>query len=304
MSNNLKPIRNVRAFNRFYTNILGLLNQHILESCYSLTEARVMFELSSRQQCTANLLAAQLGIDRSYMSRIMKKLERSGIITKVQSPEDKRVNFINLTEKGRETTAGLIQKSDRQIADLLAPLSPAQHSKLIEAMQAIKEILAVSIQPATIRIFTPKDIDYVISRHCSLYEKEYGLTGDFKKYVELGVSHFAKPYDENRECLLIAESQGKPAGSIAIVKIDNTTAQLRYFLLEPEMRGKGLGDKLVSLSVNFCREKGYKNVYLETVSVLTTARHLYQKHGFTLSSARANGSWGDPVTEERWELSV
>lgn len=304
MSNNLETIRHVRAFNRFYTNILGLLNQHILESCYSLTEARVMFELRSRQQCTANVLAAQLGIDRSYLSRIMKKLECSGIITKVQSPEDNRVNFITLTEKGQEIINGLIQKSDRQIADLLEPLSPAQHSKLIEAMQAIKEILAVSILPATIRNFTPKDIDYVISRHCSLYEKEYGLTEDFQKYVELGVSHFTKPYDESRECLLIAESQGKPVGSIAIVKIDDITAQLRYFLLEPEMRSKGLGDKLVSLAVTFCREKGYKNVYLETISVLKTARHLYQKHGFTLTCTYENVSWGNPVIEERWDLSL
>lgn len=304
MPDNLETIQSVRRFNRFYTNILGLLNQHILASSYSLTEARVLFEINRREQCTANALATQLGIDRSYMSRIMKKLELSGIITRMQSTEDNRINFITLTEKGTKTITDLIKKSDEQIAVLLEPLTPAQQTDLIKAMRTIKDIISNSDIPVTVRQFTADDIAYVISRHCSLYETEYGLTNDFKRYVHSGVNHFVKPYDETRECLWIAEHKGKPAGSIAIVKVNAATAQLRYFLLEPEMRGRGLGDKLVSLAINFCREKGYKQVYLETISMLKTARHLYKKHGFTLTSTHKNSSWGKTVTEERWDLTL
>lgn len=304
MENNLNTIQKIRSFNRFYTNILGLLDQHILGSGYSLTEARVLFEINKRNQCTANVLAADLGIDRSYMSRIIKKFEKYEIIARVQSPEDNRVNFITLTTKGQNTIAELIQKSDEQIAALILPLAQDQHTQLTGAMQTIQNILSDSIMPVTIRNFTADDITYVISRHCSLYETEYGLTDNFRQYVDKGVKHFASEYDKNRESMWIAESAGKPAGSIAIVKTTEDTAQLRYFLLEPHMRGQGLGHKLVSLAINFCREKDYKQVFLETISTLTTARYIYKQHGFTLTTTHENSSWGQVVTEERWDLEL
>lgn len=304
MQADLESVRKIRSFNRFYTNILGLLNQHILGSSYSLTEARVILEISKINHCTANLLATRLLIDRSYMSRIIKHLEKDEVITKIQSPTDNRVKFITLTAKGENTITQLNQKSDEQIAALIQPLSQDQQSKLTAAMKAIQTIIADSVDPVTIRNFAAEDIHYVISRHCSLYEKEYGLTGSFCDYVDAGVRQFAEHYDANWECMLIAETEKKPVGSIAIVKTTDTTAQLRYFLLEPAMRGRGLGNRLVNTTITFCREKGYKHIFLETISALTTARHIYKSHGFTLTSSHENFSWGEAVMEERWDLKL
>lgn len=304
MQNHSDSINKIRSFNRFYTNILGLLNQHILESKYSLTEVRVMLEISKINHCTANALASQLNIDRSYMSRIIKNLEKSELITKAQSKKDNRIKFITLTEKGSETINKLSKRSDKQITSLIQPLDQNQLTKLTEAMGIIKNILSDSVNPIIIRNFNAEDINYVISRHRILYEEEYGLTSVFSDYVKKVVTHFAKYYDQNSECMLIAEIEKKPVGSIAIAKSDNSTAQLRYFLIEPEIRGRGLGHRLVKIALDFCREKGYKHVFLETISSLKAARHIYKNHGFTLTSSHENPSWGNNVLEERWDLHI
>lgn len=304
MNNNLDSINKIRSFNRFYTNILGLLNHHILGSGYSLTEVRVMLEISKINHCTANALATQLDIDRSYMSRIIKNLEKNELITKAQSKKDNRVIFITLTVKGNETITSLSKKSDEQIASLIHPLDQNQLAKVTEAMEIIKTIIADSVNPIIIRNFIPGDINYVISRHRVLYEEEYGLTSIFSDYVDKGVHHFAENYDKNCECMLIAEVEKKLVGSIVIAKSDDSIAQLRYFLIEPKMRGRGLGHRLVKMALDFCREKGYKHVFLETISSLITARHIYKSHGFTLTSSRKNLTWGENVLEERWDLDL
>lgn len=304
MQNNLDCIHKIRSFNRFYTNILGLLNQHILESGYALTEARVLLEISKITHCTSNALAARLNIDRSYMSRIIKVLEKNELITKVQSKKDNRINLITLTLKGNETIASLNQKSDEHIASLIQPLDENQLIKVTEAMKIIKNIISDRVNPIIIRNFIASDIDYILSRHCVLYEEEYGLNSVFRDYVDKGLHHFAKHYDINYECMLIAEIENKPIGSVVIVKSDNSTAQLRYFLIEPEIRGRGLGHRLVTMALDFCREKGYKHVFLETFSLLKTARHIYKSHGFTLTSSHENPTWGENILEERWDLDL
>lgn len=157
----------------------------------------------------------------------------------------------------------------------------------------------------TIRDFVEDDIDYVISRHQNFYKEQYGFSSVFCSYVEKGVHHFAQHYDSKNECMLIPEMNGKPVGSIVIVKANDETAQLRYFLLEPETRGKGLGNKLVDTALDFCREKGYKHVFLETVSFLETARHIYSSKGFTLTQSHENTLWAkDILEEERWDLDL
>jgi DNA-binding MarR family transcriptional regulator/GNAT superfamily N-acetyltransferase len=304
MKKTVDSIHKIRSFNRFYTNILGLLNQHILESGYSLTEVRVMLEISKINHCTANALATQLNIDRSYMSRIIKNLERNELITRVQSTKDNRVNFITLTMKGTETITNLNKKSNEQIFSLIQPLDQNQLANVTEAMEIIKNILSNNSNSIVIRNFIVEDIHYVISRHRVLYKEEYGLTPVFSDYVDKGVHHFAKHYDKNCECMLIAEIEKKPIGSIVIVKSDNSIAQLRYFLIEPEIRGRGLGHRLVKLALDFCREKGYKHVFLETISSLKTARHIYKSHGFSLTTCHENPTWGKNVLEERWDLDL
>lgn len=304
MDKDLGAIAQIRSFNRFYTKVLGLLDQHILDSGYSLTEVRVLLEISNVEDCTANTLVNQLEIDRSYMSRIIKHLEQDELITKVKSDRDNRVNYIALTEKGRQTMDVLNKKSDEQIADLIQPLNPNEVSTVLEAMKIVKNRISEVIHPISIRNFVAEDIDYVISRHRILYGEEYGLSSIFGDYVEKGVHHFAQHFDCEKECMLVPEMDGQPVGSIVIVKADDETAQLRYFLIEPEIRGRGIGHKLVDTALDFCREKGYKHIFLETISFLETARHIYASKGFKLTHSHANPTWGKNVLEERWDLNL
>jgi Transcriptional regulators len=299
---NQTAIDQIRNFNRFYTNVLGLLDKHILDSGYSLTEVRVLLEISKVKNCTANTLVNQLVIDRSYMSRIIKHLEQDELITKVQSNQDNRVNFITITEKGRQTIRVLNKKSDEQIQSLFQQLSPDEFIKVLDSMKIIRDGISKTISPITIRNFVADDINYVISRHQILYEQEYGLSAIFGDYVAEGVNHFAQNYNSEMECLLIPEINGQPVGSIVIVRAEEETAQLRYFLLEPENRGRGLGHKLVDMALDFCRKKGYKRVFLETINFLETARHIYASKGFELTKTHKNPNWGEDVLEERWDL--
>lgn len=304
MNNKLDATSQIRSFNRFYTNVLGLLDQHILDSGYSLTEVRVLLEISKFKHCTANILVNQLKIDRSYMSRIIKHLEQDELITRVQSEQDNRVNFILLTKKGSDTIDVLNKKSDEQIADLIQPLNPTEVSKVLDAMEIIKNRISEIINPITLRNFVEDDIDYVISRHRILYEEEYALSPIFGDYVEKGVHNFAEHYDREKECMIIPEMNGNPVGSIVIAKANDETAQLRYFLLEPETRGHGLGHKLVDITLDFCREKGYKHVFLETISCLETARHIYYSKGFRITQSHKNPTWGKDILEEHWNLNL
>lgn len=304
MDNKIDAISQIRSFNRFYTNVLGLLDQHILDSGYSLTEVRVLLEISKINHCTANTLVNQLEIDRSYMSRIIKRLDKDELITKVQSEQDNRVNFITLTQKGKETINLLNKKSDEQITSLIKHLNQSEVSKVLDAMKIIKSRISEVVNPITIRNFVSDDIDYVISRHQILYEEEYKLSPVFGDYVEKGLHHFAQCYDKEKEYMLIPEMNGHPVGSIVIAKVDDKTAQLRYFLLEPETRGRGLGHKLVDMALFFCREKGYKHVFLETISALETARHIYASKGFRITQSHKNPTWGKDILEERWDLDL
>jgi DNA-binding MarR family transcriptional regulator/GNAT superfamily N-acetyltransferase len=299
--NNLN-IEQIRDFNRFYTNILGLLNAHILDSSYTLTEVRILLEIKKTVDCTANILISRLSVDRGYMSRIIKRFENNGLIIKENALTDNRISYLRLTPKGKEILSVLEDKSDNQVRDLIHHLSESDQRKLIKSMQHIKNTLLNGLSPISIRAFKPKDIEYIVDRHRVLYEAEFGFTSEFGDYVEEYVKKFIEHKDENYETIWIAEEKGEPVGVIAIVKVDDITAQLRWFLIEPEVRGRGLGHKLIEESINFCKEKGYKHIFLWTVNILEPARHLYKEHGFSLTECKEHVLWGHHLTEERWDL--
>ena len=299
-----ETISKVRSFNRFYTNVLGLLDRHILDSGYSLTEVRVLYEISKINRCSANDLAGLLNIDRSYMSRLLKRFERDELILKSASPRDNRVSFIVLTEKGKQLIDKLNAKSDEQIGNLLTALDEKALNELQDAVEIMRSKISDAMNRVKIRPFQESDIEYVISRHKVLYDEEYSLSPVFAEYVDKIVRAFAKEYDPEKECMLIPEMHGQPVGSVAIVKINDDTAQFRYYLLEPQVRGKGVGHKLIDMALDFCREKGYKHVFLTTISALKAARHLYASKGFRLTQSAPRPDWGRDVVEERWDLEL
>lgn len=298
-------VSEIRSFSRFYTNILGLLNQSILDSPYSLTEVRILLEISRVEDCTANTLIDRLNIDRGYMSRILNRFKLNDLITKENSTVDGRMVFLKLTPKGKQILSVLEEKSNNQIRKLINPLTQGEREQLTSAMKYVKDSLSSGEKSLEVRTYKPEDIEFIIKRHRQLYEDEYEFSSEFGDYVEKYVMEFDKYHDEIRENIWIAEVSGKPVGVIAIVKVDEFTAQLRWFLIEPEMRSKGLGHRLLQLAIDFCKEKNYKNVLLWTVDKLVTARHLYSSYGFTLKASEENRTWtSDVIKEELWDLSL
>lgn len=298
-------ITEIRGFNRFYTNILGLLDKHILNSGYSLTEARVLFEISKTRQCTANQLCSALDVDRSYMSRMIKRFEKNGLLSRHTSTIDNRSIEIQLTEQGMEVFHDLNDRSNTQIEELIARLEEEDCEKLIDAMRTIKKYLSIATNDIKIRPYQEQDLSYVIDRQLSLYESERHFTTEtWKHYLTQGVISLVEKFDAEKDCMFILECNGNPAGCIAITHTEDAVAQLRYFFLEPELRGLGAGTRLLNTALDFCREKKYSHAFLWTVSAQESARALYKKAGFRITETCANENWGVPVLEERWDLNL
>lgn len=298
-------VTEIRGFNRFYTNILGLLDQHIIDSGYSLTEARILFEISKTETCTANQLCSVLDIDRSYMSKIINKFEKKELISRQVSNTDNRNIEIHMTEEGMAVFHDLNNRANKQIEDLISKLESEDCEKLINSIRIIKKYFTKATKDLKIRPYQEQDIAYVIDRQLSLYESERQFTTEiWKKYLTQGVLSLIEKFDPEKDCMLILECDGNASGCIAITHTENHVAQLRYFFLEPELRGLGAGTSLLNAALEFCRQKKYSHVFLWTVSAQESARTLYKNAGFKITETNENNDWGSPVLEEKWDLNL
>lgn len=295
-------IADIQGFNKVYQNLLKQIDSAILETGYTLTEKEVLLEISKTERCTANILIQQLHIDRSYMSRMIAKFEKYGLIEKTQSQTDSRIRYIRLTESGRKEINRLSDIQSSHIGAIFNKLSEEDQQIVWQSMVLIRNKLSEANDIITIRPFTQSDIEYVISRHKTLYYAERHLSGTFSAYVDEIVYRFVNNFDPKTDCLNILECNGIPAGSVAIAKADTETAQLRFFMLEPEMRQRGYGNRLMDMALDFCREKGYKKVFLLTITAQVVARHVYETHKFHKVASYDKSEWGEGVIEERWEL--
>jgi len=297
-------IADIQGFNKVYQNLLKQIDTAILKTGYTLTEKDVLLEISKTERCTANILIQQLGIDRSYMSRMIAKFEKHGLIEKTQSQTDSRIWYIRLTETGRKEINRLSDIQSNHIGAIFNKLSEEDQQMVWQAMVTIRNKLSDANDVITIRPFIQSDIEYIISRHKTLYYAERHLSGTFSSYVDEIVYRFVHHFNPQTDCLKILECNGVPAGSIAIAKADDATAQLRFFMLEPEMRQRGYGNRLMDMALHFCREKGYKKVFLLSITAQVIARHVYETHGFYKVASYDKSEWGDGVVEERWELDI
>lgn len=298
-------VTEIRGFNRFYTNILGLLDQHIIDSGYSLTEARILFEISKTDICTANQLCSILDIERSYMSKIINKFEKKELISRSKCGADNRNIEIQITEKGMAVFHELNGRANKQIEDLLAKLNAEDQEKLLDGIRTVKKYFTKATKNIKIRPYQEQDIAYVINRQLSLYEAERQFTTEvWKNYLTQGVISLVEKFNPAKDCMLILECDGNASGCIAITHVEERVAQLRYFFLEPELRGLGAGTSLLNTALDFCREKKYSHVFLWTVSAQESARKLYKNAGFRLSETSQNDSWGSSVLEEKWDLDL
>ncbi|MCK4379885.1 MAG: bifunctional helix-turn-helix transcriptional regulator/GNAT family N-acetyltransferase [Candidatus Lokiarchaeota archaeon] len=298
-------IGKIRSFNRFYTNLLGLLDKTLLKSAYSLTDVRILFELNHLSTSTASEIVKLLNLDPAYLSRILSSFEEKNLILKECSSKDMRKRLLSLTSTGKDLISELQERASEQIIMLLSNLTDEDQNKLVNSMEVIERILKREPEKSefySIRSHKPGDIGYITYRHGVIYANEYQLDKTFEAYVAKHMAEFIENYDPDKDHLWIVEKGTEIVGSIAIVKEDNKTAQLRWLLVEPHIRNKGIGTKLMHEAISFSKSQGYQKIILGTFSDLKIARKLYSKNGFQLIESKNHHIWGQDLTEEQWEM--
>jgi DNA-binding MarR family transcriptional regulator/GNAT superfamily N-acetyltransferase len=297
----------VRRFNRFYTRQIGVLEEGLLRSPFSLAEARVLYELAHRDQPTAAELCKELGLDAGYLSRILRGFARRGLIEKRPSRTDGRQSLLALSADGRAAFGLLDRAARHQIGALLEPLSGDGQGRLLQAMRTIETLLGAAPEPRVpylLRSHQPGDLGWIVHRHGALYAEEYGFDEQFEALVAEIVAQFARQHDPRRERCWIAERDGLPVGSVMLVRQSDEIAKLRLLMVEPAARGLGIGARLVEECERFARRAGYRKVTLWTNSVLHAARRIYEQAGYRLVHEEAHRSFGQDLVGETWELTL
>lgn len=297
----------VRAFNRFYTRKLGVLDQQLLKSPFSLSEARVLYELAHRDDPAAKEIGIELGLDPGYLSRIIQKLDEDGLITRKPLPSDRRQYRLGLTGKGRQTFAKLERSSHDEVGAMLAALPGGDSRRLVAAMATIERLLGepgVSPRPAILREPRPGDMGWVVQSHGALYAREYGFDSSFESLVAKIAAEFLASFDASRERCWIADIDGVQVGSVFLVRHSDDVAKLRLLLVDPAGRGQGLGTRLVGECLGFARACGYRRITLWTQSILLAARRIYQDAGFVLVATEPHRSFGQDLIGETWEREL
>lgn len=301
-------VKAIRQFNRFYTRRIGALDPY-LGSPMSLTDVRVLYELAHRETAVASEIGRDLGLDAGYMSRILRRFESEGWLTREPHPRDARQSVLHLTEAGHAAFAPLQQKSREEAAALLETLAPSQRQQLVQAMGTMQSLLDPDASPpkpqaAILRDPAPGDIGWVVQQHGEIYAREYGWNSKFEALVAGIASEFLLKFQPEWERCWIAELNGERVGAIFVVRKSATVAQLRMLILTPGARGLGLGGKLVDECIAFARLKGYKKMVLWTNSCLAAARGIYAKRGFQLTQSEPHEGYGSPQVGETWELKL
>lgn len=299
-------VGDVRAFNRFITQRFGILERGLLGTNHSQTEARVLYELAQHEETETSRLLELLGLDSGYLSRLLSRLEAEGLVAREASTVDARRRSIRLTPAGRRAFAELDKRSGEQVGQILAGLDEEQQRRLVGGMNAVRGVLSGDADgaPLSLRKLRPGDLGWMVARHGVLYEREFGWNEDFEALAARIVAHFGEARDPRSAEGWIAETAGRPVGCLLCARRDQTTAQLRLLLVEPEARGLGVGAMLVDECLGFARRAGYEAIVLWTNDVLRAARKIYERAGFELTEEEPHHSFGHDLVGQYWQLSL
>ena len=296
----------VRAFNRFYTSRIGVLDEAHLATGFTLGESRVLFELAQAEGLTAKRLAEMLGLDGGYLSRILRRFEGVGLLERRRDPRDGRSSSLHLTPAGREAFLRLNARSQAQVAEMVSSLDEARRMQLTGAMHIVRNLLDPSgagLAPeVALRSHAAGDIGWIVQRHGALYAAEQGWGAAFEALVGRVCADYLRDFDPTRERCWIAERSGERLGCVFLQDGGGEVAKLRMLLVEPAARGLGLGRRLVAECIGFARAAGYGELTLWTQSVLTTARRIYVEAGFELIDSQPHELIGVPLIGETWRL--
>ena len=300
----------VRGFNRFFTRHIGVLREGLLQSEFTLTELRILYELAHLGDQQPAALCRDLGLDRGYLSRIVGKFEAAGLVSKVDSSSDGRAKLLRLTEHGRAVYEPLDRRSREEVGDMLSRIGDKDQVRLLEAMDTIRTLLGNQhgmkfAQPFVVRSHRPGDMDWITRRHGALYAKRQGWDSSFETLVGQICTDFERNFDPAREHCWIAERGGERIGSIALARGDEDgVAKLRLLLVEEQARGHGLGSHLVDVCHQFARSAGYRKMRLWTTDQQKEARHIYQRKGYRLVDQKPVHAFGHDMIDETWELDL
>jgi len=299
-------VARVRRFNRFYTRRIGVVSDRMLGSPFSLTEARVLYELAHREALTAGEIGGALGLDAGYLSRMLKDFARRGLVTRTRSTRDGRTRPLTLTAAGRRAFAPLERGSQRAVAEMLQPLPESCRHELVAAMTRVERLLGDEATSAAIQVrrHRPGDIGWVIGTHARVYAEEYGWDASFEALMVEIMMPFLRRHDPAREACWIAELDGAPVGCIALVRQSARVAKLRVFLVTRAARGRGVGKALIDECLRFSQAAGYRKVVLWTQKGLDAARHRYEATGFKLVREEPHHSWGKDHIGQYWEMKL
>lgn len=300
-----ETVATVRRFSRFYTRRIGVLQEALLGTDLSLPEGRVIYEIALSEHTTATELANDLGLDGGYMSRLLKSLERRGLVARSPSESDARQSILTLTAKGRKAFDRINCRSDKEVSALLAPLTAAGRTALATSLGTAERLLGGDAKAeCTLRDLRPGDIGWVVHRHGALYAQEYGFDATFEALVAKVAADFVEKRDPAWERAWIAEVDGRIAGSVFLARKSKTVAQLRLLYVEPDLRGHGIGRRLVQACMAHARDLGYRRMTLWTNSILTAARAIYQSHGFALTKSEPYHGFGRDLVGETWDRDL
>lgn len=304
-----RSVERVRGFNRFYTRQIGILNEGFLESPFSLTEVRVLYELSVRDKTSATDLRGELGVDAGYLSRILRAFQRRGLIQRKTARADARRTELSLSTRGRAEFARLEARQRTDVARMLGRLTPKARALLLDRMQSVERILAADASPTTtaavtLRSHRPGDIGWITHRQAVLYHQEYGWGERYEALIARIMAEFIENFDPRNERCWVAERDGEIIGSIFCVRKSRAVAKLRLLYVEPAARGLGLGTRLVDECIAFARARGYRTLTLWTNSVLHDARRIYERKGFVLVEEKPHRLFGKKLLGQTWELDL
>lgn len=308
MSEARLQVETLRSFNRLYTRRIGVLNRRLLDSPFSLTEARVLYELAHGTNSTATQIGALLELDAGYLSRILRGFGKQHLLSRKRSALDSREFSLALTALGRRAFRELDRRSQQQASAMLSGLPDASRHQLLDGIVRARGVLAVDMQvekQITIREPQPGDIGWAIERHGRLYADEFEWNADFEALVATLFAAFATKHDRNKERCWIAEVNGQRAGCVFVVRNEDNAdmAQLRCLLVDPSVRGLGLGQRLVEQCISFARSAGYKGIMLWTNDILSSARKIYEGAGFVLDRQYRHQSFGHRLIGQIWSLN-